>query len=309
MIVRPRPGILHTLFAMQGSVLSRIAPYMVGVVLFACFMVVLDKNFPGYFPVAIGIGPFTLVGIALSIFLSFRNNACYERWWEARKAWGSLINDTRSLARMLSAVLPDEEGGRATALRQRNLRRISGFVHALRAQLRGIDAAEEAAPWVSRAEADKLHHCPNVPDAILRMMTSDLNAAMREGQFSDILFMALNDRITALSHIQGICERIKATPVPFGYTLLLYRTVWLYCLLLPFGLANSLGWSLPVAVAMIAYTFFGFSVIGDELEEPFGLDINDLPLNAMTRIIDRTVHDALDEPIQPLLQPKDFVLH
>ena len=108
--------------------------------------------------------------------------------------------------------------------------------------------------------------------------------------------------------MQAACERIQGTPLPFAYTLLLYRTAWLYCLLLPFGLAESLGWGTPVATALVAYTFFGLDTLGDELEEPFGTAANDLPLDALLRVVDGVVQDALGEPVPPPLSPERFWL-
>ena len=104
------------------------------------------------------------------------------------------------------------------------------------------------------------------------------------------------------------CERLANTPLPFAYTLLVYRTAWLYCLLLPVGLTGSLGWATPIVVALVAYTFFGLDALGDELEEPFGTEPNDLPLDAMVRAVDRIVHHALGEPMPQALAPDGYWL-
>lgn len=305
MVVRPRPGLSAILFTLRGSILPTVAPKVAGIALAACLAVLAQRRWPEAFPAAAGIGPFTLIGIALSIFLSFRNGACYDRWWEARKAWGSLIAETRGLARLIPALLPAPEHA---ALRTRSLRRLAGFAHALHAHLRGGDEAAAAAPWLPPGEAG-LDGRPSPADAILARLMVEMARAMRKGQLTDVMLASLEQKVSALTQIQTACERIKNTPLPFAYTLLLYRTAWLYCLFLPFGLAGSLGMATPAAAALVAYTFFGLDALGDELEEPFGLAANDLPLDALLRAVDRVVLDALGEALPPPLAPDDTILH
>ncbi len=126
---------------------------------------------------------------------------------------------------------------------------------------------------------------------------------------SDVLYQTLARRLDGMSSAQASCERIKSTPTPFAYSLLLHRTAWLFCLLLPFGLVSSLELMTPLVVAIIAYTFFGLDALGDELEDPFGFADNDLPLDALVRVIERDVLDVLGEPVPEALQPKGYVLN
>ncbi|MET0367592.1 MAG: bestrophin family ion channel [Methylobacterium sp.] len=296
MIVRPRPTLITVLFALRGSILPQVAPTVIGITAFSVVVVAAEQRWPWAFPVTAGVGPFTLIGLALSIFLSFRNNACYDRWWEARKVWGSLIVETRGLARTIPALLPGEDHA---ALRRASLLRVLAFTSALHACLRGGDEAQAAAAWLSEDEAAALRDRPSPVDATLRPLLGDLAAAMRAGAITDVLFGLLERKVSDLCAIQTACERIRHTPVPFAYTLLVYRTAWLYCLFLPVGLSGSLGWATPFAVALVAYTFFGLDALGDELEEPFGTAPNDLPLDAMLRIAERTVLDALGDPLPP----------
>lgn len=306
MVVRSRPSLFVILFTLQGSILPRVAPKILGISAFALAVVAVERAWPGPFPVGPGVAPFTLIGLALSIFLSFRNGACYDRWWEARRAWGTLILETRGLARTLPAVLgPEQE-----PLRRRSLRRVCAFAHALHAHLRGAGhkaEAEAARPWLPDSEADQALP-PSPADAALTGLGQDLGNAFRAGTISDVVFGMLEQKIAALAQVQVICERILGTPLPFAYTLLLYRTAWLYCLLLPFGLAGTLGWATPVATALVAYTFFGLDALGDELEEPFGTEPNDLPLDAMLRQVEAIVRDALGEAPPPPLHPEKSVL-
>ncbi|XYD09739.1 bestrophin family protein [Methylobacterium sp. NMS12] len=297
MIVRTRPNLLTLLFTLRGSILPRVAPKLAGIVAVSCAVVWAEARWPALFPVSAGVTPFTVVGLALSIFLSFRNNACYERWWEARKHWGNLIGEVRNLARALPALLPEREA----ALQ---LRRLSAFAHGLHARLRDLDEAAA----VDRTSPGSDLSGPNPTDSVLAAITRDLAALTRAGRLSDIQFGILEARIEALSGVHTACERLANTPLPFAYTLLVYRTAWLYCLLLPVGLTGSLGWATPIVVALVAYTFFGLDALGDELEEPFGTEPNDLPLDAMVRAVDRIVHHALGEPMPQALAPDGYWL-
>ncbi len=297
MIVRTRPNLLTLLFTLRGSIVPRVAPKLAGIVAVSCAVVWAESRWPALFPVSAGVTPFTVVGLALSIFLSFRNNACYERWWEARKHWGNLIGEVRNLARALPALLPEREA----ALQ---LRRLSAFAHGLHARLRDLDEAAA----VDRTSPGSDLSGPNPTDSVLAAITRDLAALTRAGRLSDIQFGILEARIEALSGVHTACERLANTPLPFAYTLLVYRTAWLYCLLLPVGLTGSLGWATPIVVALVAYTFFGLDALGDELEEPFGTEPNDLPLDAMVRAVDRIVHHALGEPMPDALAPDGYWL-
>lgn len=297
MIVRTRPSLLTLLFTLRGSILPRVAPKLAGIIAVSCAVVWAESRWPALFPISAGVTPFTVVGLALSIFLSFRNNACYERWWEARKHWGNLIGEVRNLARSLPALLPEREA----ALQ---LRRLSAFAHGLHARLRDLDEAAA----VDRTSPGSDLSGPNPTDSVLAAITRDLAALTRAGRLSDIQFGILEARIEALSGVHTACERLANTPLPFAYTLLVYRTAWLYCLLLPVGLTGSLGWATPIVVALVAYTFFGLDALGDELEEPFGTEPNDLPLDAMVRTVDRIVHHALGEPMPQALAPDGYWL-
>ena len=305
MIVRPRPSQLTILFTLHGSVLPQVALKILLITVVACAVVAAEQHWPELLSLNAGVAPFTLVGLALSIFLSFRNNACYDRWWEARRQWGMLLVGMRGLARTSIALLPGPE---LEVLRRRILRRLAGFAHALHASLRSEDPVAAAMPWLPKEESNSLATHPSAADAALRYLTVDLGGALKVGAISDVLYGIFEAKLEALSQIQAACERIKGTPLPFAYTLLIYRTSWLYCLFLPFGLATSLGWATPLATALVAYTFFGLDALGDELEEPFGMQANDLPLDALLRVVDGIILDALGEPVPPMIKPEHFVL-
>ena len=303
MIVRPRPSALGLLFTLRGSIIPMIAPRIAVVAAISAAVTVVHHVRPNLLPELSAV-PLTLLGLGLSIFLGFRNSACYDRWWEARKQWGQLLTEVRSLARTMPALLPPD-----VELQRRAARRLVAFAHALAARLRGQDEAAAARPWLSPEEARHLGGRTNVPDAILRLATAELGECLRRDQVDAICMVVLEGHIAGLCGVQAACERIRATPTPFAYSLLLHRTAWLFCLLLPFALAGGMGVMAPVVSAILAYAFFGLDALGDELEEPFALQPNTLPLNAMVRLIEIEVLEGLGETdLPPMLGPVRSVL-
>ncbi len=297
MIVRPKPTLWDVLFTLKGSVARDIALRLVVITLLSALVTLLSFRHPALFS-KFGAAPFTLIGLSLSIFMSFRNNACYDRWWEGRKQWGQLFVEVRSLCRETDDLSSDPA-------RIALLRAACGFCHALSARLRDGDEAQAAAPWSDMT----LDGPPNVADAMLTAAGRACVALEAGGRISGWRYQVLEARLVAMSGVQAACERIKATPLPFAYTLLLHRTAYLFCCLLPFGLAQPLGWATPLITAIVGYTFFGLDALGDELEQPFGYDVNDLPLDAIVRGLERDLRAALGErDLPPPLVPRDYLL-
>ncbi|WP_025141111.1 bestrophin family protein [Achromobacter sp. DH1f] len=305
MIVRPRPSALALFFVLRGSIIPRIFSRILVITLLSCVVVWMYHR-QWFSPTHLSAVPFSLFGLALSVFMGFRNNVCYDRWWEARKQWGDLIVQARSLARESAVLLA---ASTANPLQERLVRRCIGFGYALAARLRDEDMVAAVQPWVQPDELETLAGCRNVPDALLMAINRDLAACLRRGELSDILYQGLTQRVAQCAAIQAACERIKFTPSPFAYSLLLHRTAWLFCLLLPFGLVGTLEYLMPVAVTIIAYTFFGLDALGDELEDPFGLEENDLPLSALARVIETDLLEGLGvRPLPEPAKPVDYVL-
>jgi putative membrane protein len=252
------------------------------------------------------------MGLPLAIFLGFRNNACYDRFWEARKLWGDILLRCRNLSRQLLSLVaaPGPDAAAAPDERLRMIRRSLAFALALKHQLRGTaDSEGEVAHWLPAQEAAALVGAPNPPQALMLTMGQDLAACRAQGRVDSVLSASIDATLSGLVASAAACERIKSTPLPYPYTLLLHRTAYLYCFLLPFGLVDSLGVLTPFVVALVAYTFFGLDALGDEIEEPFGLLLNDLPLDAICRVLERDVRLALGETeLPPLRQPVDYCL-
>ncbi|MGJ7527174.1 bestrophin family protein [Variovorax sp. GB1P17] len=288
MIVRPRPHWLRMLFVWRGSVLPDIAPQLLWTTAFAVLVTVLHGQL-FHWKVPLNFVPFSLIGLTLAIFLGFRNSTSYSRYWEARTLWGALLNETRSLVRQ-ALTLTDAPAQAAVPAA-----RLIAFVHALRHQLRGSDPAADLARLLSPQDCARLQAVRFKPAVLLLMVGEWLQDQRRQGQLDPMLAQAMEVPLGRLTEALGGCERIASTPIPFTYAVIIHRTIYLYCVLLPFGLVDAIGAMTPVVVAFIAYTFFALEALGAEIEEPFGTSPNDLALDAMSRTIEATVREMMGE--------------
>ena len=298
MIIRPKVNQFAILFTLKGSIAKRIALRTLMVTLLASAIVLIEMLHPSNFT-KVNATPFTLLGLSLSIFMSFRNNACYDRWYEARKAWGDVLVHIRSVIRETQVI-------RESAQRKPLLLNLCGFAHSLNARLRRESEAAASRAWITP------QHDAQVPDysgRILQQVGQQCSDLHQSGELSEWRYMLLANHLTSLTQAQAVCERIKNTPLPFPYTLLLHRTIYLFCILLPFAMAEPLGWLTPLFTAIVSYTFFGLDAIADELEDPFGRDENDLATDSLVRTIERDVLSELGETdLPPMLLPVDYVL-
>lgn len=265
---------------------------------------------------SITMAPFTLIGLPLGIFLGFRNNAAYDRFWEGRKLWGGLVNTTRSLTRQMLTLIevqPEAEGEQRDpkalrALEVEVVHLVIAYVHALRHHLRDSSPFETLEHLLPKDEVDQLRGKDNVPYAMLQMLGDKMVDARRKHWIHPFHIPVIEASLTSLTDIQGACERIKSTPIPYSYTVILHRVVGVYCLLLPFGLMDTVKWATPFVVLAVSYCFFGLDAVGDEIEQPFGRDINDLPLKAISRTIERNLRERLGEELPPPVAPKNGIL-
>ena len=245
----------------------------------------------------------TGIGLTLAVFLGFRNNTSYARFWEARGLWGVLLNETRTLVRQSLTLVDDR--GQAHVLAYR----LIAFTHALRHQLRGTDPAPDLARLLPAAECGRLSSARYKPAILLLMAGEWLADARRRGHLAPVLAPAMEQSLGRLSEVLGGCERIAGTPIPFTYGVIIHRTVYLYCWLMPFGLVDSIGPMTPVIVAFMAYTFFALEALSAQIEEPFGTEPNDLALDALSAMIEHTLRETLGEKDLPAgPEPERFIL-
>lgn len=302
MIIRPRPHWLAILFARRGSVLPSILPQL-GLVTALAVAITASHGVVFGWKTPLTPMPFTLVGIALAIFLGFRNSASYDRYWEARKFWGQGLNECRTLTRQALSLMDGQVDVRPFVYGQ------IAFIHALRGYLRRVSVERELAALLPAELLARLRDAHYPPTLILVWLGQWLHEQRRAGHLQPVLAAKMEDALSGLNQVQGGCERIVSSPIPFAYTVILYRTVGVYCLLLPFGLVDTLGWMTPLVTAFVSYTFFAQETLLSEIEEPFGNAENDLPLDALSITIERTLREMLGEATLPdMPAAKDFVL-
>jgi putative membrane protein len=302
MIIRPRPHWLAILFARRGSVLPSILPQL-GLVTALATIITASHGMVLGWKTPLTPMPFTLVGIALAIFLGFRNSASYDRYWEARKFWGQGLNECRTLTRQALSLMDGQVDVRPFVYGQ------IAFIHALRGYLRRVPVERELAALLPAELLARMREAHYPPTLILVWLGQWLHEQRRAGHLQPVLAAKMEDALSGLNQVQGGCERIVSSPIPFAYTVILYRTVGVYCLLLPFGLVDTLGWMTPLVTAFVSYTFFAQETLLSEIEEPFGNAENDLPLDALSITIERTLREMLGEATLPdMPAAKDFVL-
>jgi putative membrane protein len=314
MMVPARTGWVRTVLRYRGSELPRTKNRILGVLAISILVTAIEKVTPQQM-FDVRTIPFTLIGVALSIFLGFRNNAAYDRWWEGRKLWGALVNTSRSFARQavtLIAAPPDaspEVIAEVDALERDLVRRAIAFVHVVRHSLRDEDLGDDCKGLLPEDEIEALRVETNKPSAVTFQMALKIKHAFDRGWIHPFHLPLLEQTLVALTDIHGGCERIKSTPIPLSYTTLIHRIVAVYCYTLPFGLVTEIGILTPVATLVVSYAFFGLDIVGDEIEQPFGYDPNDLPLSTISRMIEINLRQRLGEKELPKpLTPVDEML-
>lgn len=303
MIIRQRTNWLKMLFIWRGSVLKKIIVQLLTITLFSLAIYYFKGKIFDY---KVHLNPtiFTLIGLALAIFMGFCNTASYDRYWEGRKLWGLLVIETRSLTRQIFSLIdgPQEEEKRKI------VKMISAFCWSLNYQLRNKQGTEHLSRLLSPEQVEKLNGKKFIPSIILGFIADWIQEQHRKGNIDTIVLTQLDHQLNQFSNISGGCERILNTPLPFAYSVLLHRTVYFYCFWLPFGLVDTLGWMMPLIVGLISYTFIALDAIIQEIGEPFGEEENDLALNTICRTIEFSIFEQAEIPQGELKKPDSYFI-
>lgn len=268
----------------------------------ACAVVVLHGQL-FHWKVTLNSSPFSLMGVALAIFLGFRINVSYERYWEARKLWGTVLVEGRNLARQALTLNSPEVQARPFVLG------LIAFAHAMRDQLRGLPSGHSLKGLLPPPFEAQLQQARFTPALILLWLGDWLRQLRLEGRLDPLPAQQMEVSLNELSNALGGCERIANTPLPFTYTVILHRSAYIYCMLLPFGLVDSIGFMTPLVVTFVSYTFFALEALSDEIENPFGTQSNDLALDAQVAGIEASLREMLGETPEPAPRPdKNFIL-
>ena len=297
MIVRPNQHWFLSLFNWRGSVLPNILSRLALNLLVSVSAVILLPYYDSL-GVHLTTAPFSLVGIAIAIFLGFRTNTSYARFNEARCLWGSLIVTTRSISRQIKSVLPDKNDARLVS------QLLTAFSWSLNHQLRGTNPRPDLERLLPAPFLSEVLNSPLYTNRILLVLGEWLGQKYRSGQISDMIFVDIDKNLGEMAHIQGACERILNTPIPYAYGLILRRTVYFFCAILPFAFVDDLRYLTPLISAFISYTFLSLEYVAEEIEEPFGTEPNDLALNAMCTTIEIDQLEMNDiRPLPSSMQP------
>jgi len=229
-----------------------------------------------------------LLGFVISLLLVFRTNTAYDRWWEGRKLWGALVNNSRNLAIKLSAILPvgDEEN----RCFFRNI--IPTYATALKDHLRSETTRIELCD-INPSMADQIDHQKHVPNQIAGMMLAKVMQLHRTGVISGDQLIVLNAELQSFTDICGACERIRNTPIPFSYTVFIKKFIFSYVLTLPLGYVFSMGYLVVPVTGFVFYVVASLELIAEEIENPFGKDSNDLPTDKIAHNIQVHIHELI----------------
>jgi len=228
------------------------------------------------------------MGILLSLLLIFRTNTAYDRFYEGRQAWGTLVNNCRNMAIFFNAVLPADD----KISRLFFAKTISNFPFALKNHLRDSPDPDEL-DIMQEDDLRELGNYDHAPAGVSSQLWVRTEVLYREGRISESQHINLNQYLTSLMDVCGVCERIKSTPIPFSYSLFIKLFIMLYVAVLPFTIITAFGYLTIPAVVLTSYILVGMEMIGEEIEEPFGLERNDLPLNQLAQLIRVNAHDIL----------------
>lgn len=230
----------------------------------------------------------SLLGIVLGLFLVFRINSAYDRWWEGRKQWGSLVNSTRNFSLKLNAYLDQHDREN----REWFTKMIPNFVYASKEYLRkGVQLSELEVTDENFIES--LNHVKHKPIAIAGMLYSKVNTLYKEKKLTGEQFFVLDKELKDFIDVIGACERIKNTPIPYSYSMYIKKFVFIYIITLPFGFVTTFKYVTIPTVLLISFVLLSVELIAEEIEDPFGRDVNDLPTDELASKIKDNIREIL----------------
>lgn len=228
-----------------------------------------------------------MLGFVISLLLVFRTNTAYDRWWEGRKLWGELVNNSRNLALKLSVILKEEH--------DRNYFRklIPSYASVLQKHLANDDTAKVLFEGLVLEIDQHKHKHKHKPNQVAKMLYQKIQDLYEQGKISGDQLLVLNQELISFTNVCGACERIKNTPIPYSYSAFIKKFIFFYIMTLPFGYVFSLGYYVIPVVVFIFYVLASLELIAEEIEDPFGYDANDLPTEKIAANIKKHVEEIL----------------
>ena len=232
----------------------------------------------------------SLLGFAISMLLVFRTNTAYDRWWEGRKLWGSLVNTSRNFAMKLQVILPEEDKMQRSFFRKI----IPAYAYALHNHLHKEKTRVELFDDQEHKHVfDKIDHSKHIPNQTALLMYQHIQQLYKQNKLTGEQLLFLNAELQSFTDICGACERIKNTPIPFSYSVFIKKFIFFYIMTLPFGYVFQLGYYVIPVVAFIFYVLASLELIAEEIEDPFSGDQNDVPTRLLAQNIHRHVAEIL----------------
>lgn len=229
-----------------------------------------------------------LLGFVISMLLVFRTNTAYDRWWEGRKLWGALVNNSRNLAIKMNAMLPHGDTKNRHFFRKIIPMFADVLQHHLRSEITRLQLDTDPHPEIPELDSTK-----HIPNQVAGLIATKLSLLHREGTLSGEQLIVLNTEMQSFLDICGACERIKNTPIPYSYSVFVKKFIFIYIITLPLGYALSLHYLLIPIVALVFYVLASLEMVAEEIEDPFGHDDNDLPMTKIAGNIKRNIEDIL----------------
>ena len=243
---------------------------------------------------------------AISFFIAFVTAQAYDRWWEARKIWGTIVNDSRSFGRMVTTLFGKVAGNsEITAIQHRLIHRHIAHLYAVKEQLRRENTQEYAA-YLSDEDASRVDGSTNVGNALLQLQSEDLDAAERAGHIDVIRLAQFNDMLSRFSTSMGMAERIKTTVFPANYASMIRVSIWFFVLVFPVVLSEQVGYWAIFYASLLGTIFYLVFQAGQALLDPFEGLPSDTPMSSIVRTIEINLLEQIGvENIPTPVEPVD----
>lgn len=275
----------------KSDTLRRLSLLIVIISLYTWFVAFLELNYLNLsdHPTVKNIyNMHNLLGFALSLLLVFRTNTAYDRWWEGRKLWGALVNTSRNLAIKINSLLPADDEENRDFFRNA----IPMYASVLKDHLQS-EYTRYSLDEVEHPELKLIDNNKHTPNQVAILMSNRLVTLQKQGVMTGEQLLFVNDNLNAFTDICGACERIKNTPIPYSYSAFIKKFIFIYVMTLPFGYVFTLGYLVIPVVAIVFYVLASLELIAEEIEDPFGNDMNDLPMDKLSTNIRKHVSEIL----------------
>lgn len=281
---------MKTALTLRGEVTPKVMLRVIVAVGYSAVIVLLPEAHPSFSQISISLSPFEYSSAVLGLLLVLRVNAGMDRWWEARKIWGNIVNQSRNLALIICSY-----GGKSVSLRKDSVHWVAAWPHVMLASLRKERVPNSVKNLLGEAHAAKIESVDHMPSFMGLVIAGKLSA-MRSQGLDDFAFQRAERERGLMIDSIGACERIRNTPIPFVLAIKIRRFLFFFLLLLPFALVDRVGWFTPLITLLVAYPLFALDEIGAELQNPFSpRNLSHLPLNAICSTIERNLLEIVEQ--------------